>query len=77
MTVTLIIKPEHTHWCCKKVIDQKTRKRCNTRHPMSRTMCNVCNNHRKVDTEAEDTSGNTLGVLVAFSDSTELWSYTS
>lgn len=44
---------------------------------MSRTMCNIFNNHRKVDTEAEDSSGNKFGVLVAFSNSTELWSYTS
>lgn len=73
--VTTEIKPEHTHWLCKKIINQDTRQRCDTKHPISTVVCAGCGNHRVAHSEAQDEEGKPLGVLVSNDEGVEKWHY--
>ena len=75
IAIATTLKPEHTHWLCKKIMNQETRQRCDNKHPVSTAVCTSCGNERIAESEAQDDEGNTLGVLVGNDRRVEVWYY--
>lgn len=72
-TLTDVVRGDHTHWRCNKLVNGIV---CEAKNPMTEKTCSVCGINRGIRSTALASNGDMLGLLASVdSEGREMWYY--